>query len=491
MALSNRPATDRHSLFQANVLALRFTQLPNALWHPQEAERVGLDPQLIHLNHAALPAVGLMAAADRTALTRLLAGHEASAQTDAPRSFATVYAGHQFGHFVPQLGDGRAITIAEGVGRDGPFELQLKGAGRTPFSRFGDGRAVLRSVIREYLASEHMAALGVPTTRALSIVASHEGVQRETLEPGAVMARFAPTHVRFGHFEYFHHRGETAHVKALADWVIGEFDTDLADSADPYGQFFDRVVERTAHLCAKWQAVGFAHGVLNTDNMSILGLTIDYGPYGFLDRYDPNFICNHSDHQGRYAFGRQPEIVFWNLRALAVALSSLVPVERLVQGLERFGPQFDEGWRAAYGPKFGMETAQPEDGPLLVDFLTGLRTLGADYPTSFQALTRWIEGEGELPPFDGAGEWGERWRERGLDPAQAAKVAERANPAITLRNWVAETAIRAVERDQDLVFFDRLFNALTAPFEELPEVLAPLAGPPPPELAGLAVSCSS
>ncbi|MEW6613804.1 MAG: protein adenylyltransferase SelO family protein, partial [Pseudomonadota bacterium] len=222
---------------------------------------------------------------------------------------AALYAGHQFGHYVPQLGDGRAILLGEVRNRAGErWELQLKGAGRTPYSRGGDGRAVLRSTIREYLCSEAMHGLGIPSTRALCIVGSELEVYRESVERGAVLLRLAPSHVRFGSFEVFFYRDQHAELKLLADYVIERHYPELADGDDRYVRFFQEVVLRTARLLAQWQAVGFAHGVMNTDNMSILGLTLDYGPFGFLDRYDPGFICNHSDHAGRYAFDRQPQI---------------------------------------------------------------------------------------------------------------------------------------------------------------------------------------
>src|SRR5579885_2905453 len=252
---------------------------------------------------------------------------------------AMVYAGHQFGVYVSQLGDGRAILLGEVRNQDGAsWDLHLKGAGLTPFSRDGDGRAVLRSTIREYLCGEAMHGLGIPTTRALCIIGSEEKVWRESIETGAMLVRLSPTHVRFGSFEVFYYRRQFEHLARLAEYVIGEHFPHLAGRSNRYAELFADVVAWTARLIARWQAVGFAHGVMNTDNMSILGLTLDYGPFGFMDEYDPGFICNHSDHHGRYAFDRQPSIGLWNLSCLAQALLPLAPKEALKAALESYEP---------------------------------------------------------------------------------------------------------------------------------------------------------
>ena len=277
-------------------------------FNPEVAALLGLDPS----------------EAERPEFLRLASGN---ARFGPVPSYATVYAGHQFGTYVTQLGDGRAFGLGEILGPGGArYEWQLKGAGLTAFSRFGDGRAVLRSTIREYLASEALHHLGIPTTRALAITGSAFPVMRETVETAAVLSRIAPSHIRFGSFEYFHYRRMHAELKILVDYTIANFYPQFAEAPEPerYALFLREVVERTARLVAQWQAVGFAHGVLNTDNMSILGLTLDYGPYGFVETFDPGFICNHSDEMGRYAFGRQPAIGLWNCRALAHALESLV-----------------------------------------------------------------------------------------------------------------------------------------------------------------------
>jgi uncharacterized protein YdiU (UPF0061 family) len=246
------------------------------------------------------------------------------------------YSGHQFGQYNPQLGDGRGLLLGEVINRKGErWDVHLKGAGRTPYSRFGDGRAVLRSSIREYLCSEAIHALGIPTTRALCIIGSKEPVQRETRETAATLVRIADSHIRFGHFEWIFHNKPT-HLKDFADYVINRHYPDCATADKPYAALLNAIVNRTATLMAQWQLVGFAHGVMNTDNFSITGCTFDYGPYGFLDVYKPSFVCNHSDNTGRYAWNQQPSIGLWNLNALAYALSPLIDKEDIMSALQRY-----------------------------------------------------------------------------------------------------------------------------------------------------------
>src|SRR5471030_1416486 len=327
-----------------------YAQLPQEFYTAMPAEKVGAAPRLIHANPNAAALIDLDPAAFRDPkFTDVFSGH---VPLEGFSPLAMVYSGHQFGVWAGQLGDGRALLIGQVRNTRGElWDIQLKGAGKTPYSRFGDGRAVMRSTIREYLASEALAALGIPTSRALAIVATGEMVRRETLEPGAVLTRLAQSHVRFGHFEHFFHRGQHDQVRRLADHVIGEYFPDLMGD---HAAWFGEVVKRTAELMAAWQAVGFAHGVMNTDNMSILGLTLDYGPFGFLDAYVPGFICNHTDEGGRYAFDNQPAIAHWNLRALAFALSSLIPMDRLVSALDAYEGQYRARCRALMRAKLGL-----------------------------------------------------------------------------------------------------------------------------------------
>jgi uncharacterized protein YdiU (UPF0061 family) len=404
------------------------------------------------------------------------------------KPLAMVYSGHQFGVWAGQLGDGRALLVGQVRNAQGElWDIQLKGAGKTPYSRFGDGRAVMRSTIREYLGSEAMAALGIPTSRALSIVATGEQVARETLEPGAVLARMAPSHVRFGHFEHFFHHGQKEKVRQLADHVIAEHFPDLAGD---YAAWFDEVMRRTARLIAAWQAVGFAHGVMNTDNMSILGLTIDYGPYGFLDAYDPWFICNHSDERGRYAFANQPAVAVWNLRALALALSDLIDTDTLVVTLDDFERHFGAAYRARMRAKLGLTTDEEGDDALIGDLLALMAGARADYSLTFLNIAGddgdWLKLFGART--EDAKAWLARYRARTRDEDLSGLVT--VNPRYVLRNWVAETAIRAVEDRNDIATLDRIFRLVRAPFEKQDGGEAFVA-PPPPTLCDLEVSCSS
>ena len=486
-------APDTHDLFPKGTLETRYTGLPEAFYSKLDPELSGAEPVVIHMNRNALPEIGLKEeTADSDALKMVLAGQ---AGVKGAEPFAGVYAGHQFGHFVPQLGDGRAVMIAEGRTESRPWELQLKGSGRTPYSRFADGRAVLRSCIREYLCSEHMHALGIPTTRALSVIATREGVRRETVEPGAVMSRFAQSHIRFGHFEYFHHRNMKDEVRALADHLLEYHFPELAAEDDPYSAMFREVTARTARLMAKWQAVGFVHGVMNTDNMSILGLTIDYGPYGFLDEFQPTLITNHSDEGGRYVYANQPVIAHWNLRALAVALTSLVSMESLNTGLESYAPAFEAAWQEELCAKLGFAHLQEGDEKLADTFMSLLAETGSDFTSSWHALSH-IAAEQEradvLPDDPRMSSWLENWQARlGEEEGDAVSRLRAANPKFVLRNWVAETAIRAVEDEFDLGTLDRIFRIVTHPYDDHDAEDDLFAGGPPDEFRNLAVSCSA
>jgi uncharacterized protein YdiU (UPF0061 family) len=461
-----------------------FAKLGDGFFTAMPAQKVGTRPHLLHSNPAAAALIDLDPAAfadPRFVLT--MAGHLPLAGFE---SLAQVYSGHQFGVWAGQLGDGRALLIGQVRNKAGElWDIQLKGAGKTPYSRFGDGRAVLRSSIREYLCSEAMAALGIPTSRALCLVVTGETVLRERPEPGAVIARLAPSHVRFGHFEHFHYAGNTDAVKALADHVIAEHFPGL-DHVAWYGE----VVRRTAVMIAHWQAVGFAHGVMNTDNMSILGLTLDYGPFGFMDGYDPDLICNHTDEQGRYSVINQPGIAHWNLRALAVALSRLAPAQALVAELDKFEGWFAGQYRALMRAKLGFCREEEGDDRLIGDLLAAMAKGRVDYTLTIRELMRadeaWLarfgawRGEAEV--------WLARWQVRTADEDLSA--LDRINPKYVLRNWVAEAAIRAAEDRGDIAVLDRVFRLMQSPYDEHPQD-SEFAAPPPPELCGLEVSCSS
>ncbi len=463
-----------------------YAGLPEDFYTKMPAEKVGERPRLIHANPSAAALLDLDPVVfDDPRFLDVVSGH-APLENFSP--LAMVYSGHQFGVWAGQLGDGRALMIGQARNQDGElWDIQLKGAGKTPYSRFGDGRAVMRSTIREYLCSEAMAALGIPTSRALAIVATGETVLRETPEPGAVLTRLARSHVRFGHFEHFFHRGEKDKVRVLADHVIEEYFPQLiGDHAAWYGE----VVRRTAVMVAQWQAVGFAHGVMNTDNMSILGLTIDYGPYGFLDAYDPQFICNHTDTQGRYSFINQPVIAHWNLRALALALSDLIPTETLIEKLAIFEAHFGGTYHGLMRAKLGLTREVEGDNKLIGGLLALMNKTRADYTLSFRNLGRedadWLKLFGEANVE--AESWLSRYRVR--TESEDLTGLDRINPKYVLRNWVAETAIRAVEDNNDIATLDRIFRLMQAPYETHGGDEA-FAAPPPPNMCDLEVSCSS
>ena len=414
---------------------------------------------------------------------------------------AMLYAGHQFGTFVPQLGDGRAILLGEIVNaRRERWTLQLKGAGETPFSRAADGRAVLRSTIREYLCSEAMHALGIPTTRALGIAGADETVYRETPETAAVLLRLAPSHVRFGSFEVFYSRREHEYLKQLADHVIEEHFPQFTGSPACYEKFLIEVTERTARLIAQWQAVGFCHGVMNTDNMSILGLTLDYGPFGFMEAFNPGHICNHSDDRGRYAYANQPYIGLWNCSRLAQALASLIPAEQCNAALARYEGAYLETYAALMRAKLGLAQAMEGDDTLVSDLLALLAEHGTDFTNFFRALGGFASAPGAVRDLmvnqDAFDAWAARYAARlAAESSNLCNESERrtrmnaVNPKYVLRNHLAQVAIDKAAR-RDFSEIDRLLKLLRRPFDEQPEHEA-YAAPPPAWAKDIEVSCSS
>ncbi|MDH2065724.1 protein adenylyltransferase SelO [Pantoea sp. GD03673] len=412
---------------------------------------------------------------------------------------AQVYSGHQFGVWAGQLGDGRGILLGEQRLDDGSkLDWHLKGAGLTPYSRMGDGRAVIRSSVREFLASEALHHLGIPTTRALTLSIGDEPVYRETTERGAMLMRISPSHLRFGHFEHFFYSQQQEKVQQLADYAIRHHWPQLEGEADRYQQWFTDVVRRTARLIALWQSVGFAHGVMNTDNMSILGLTIDYGPYGFLDDYQPDFICNHSDYQGRYSFENQPMIGMWNLNRLAHALSGLLTTEQLRTALSTYEPELMQVWGERMRAKLGLLTQQSSDNQILTDLLALMTQEHSDYTLTFRLLSETRQAESRSPlrdefidreAFDG---WYQRYRRRLLDEqvsdAERQAVMKAANPAVILRNYLAQQAIEEAERGEQGALA-RLHQALQQPFSD--ETAAEYRQRPPDWGKTLEVSCSS
>ena len=396
---------------------------------------------------------------------------------------STVYAGHQFGYFVPQLGDGRSCLIGEIDG----LELSLKGAGTSPFSRGADGRAVLRSSIREYLCSIAMQGLNIPTTRALALVNSTSQVYREHVENAAIVTRVAESHIRFGHFEYFASKGQNENVKKLADFVIKHHMVGL-EQGDYLG-LFKKVVESTSIMIARWQAQGFSHGVMNTDNMSILGLTIDYGPFSFMETYDPAFICNHSDIQGRYSFERQPSVALWNLQRLASALESLIQEEQLKDALSTYEKILVKEYSYLMRSKFGLILQDEGDNTLINNFLELLYTQKKDYHRSMRMLLN----QNENLLGDNFKSWLKDYKKRmnkEENLTQSLNLMKQFNPKYILRNYLAEVAIREAEDLQKFEEIDILFRLLERPFDNHLDYES-YASEPPDWAKNLELSCSS
>jgi len=412
---------------------------------------------------------------------------------------AQVYSGHQFGVWAGQLGDGRGILLGEQRLEDGSkLDWHLKGAGLTPYSRMGDGRAVIRSSVREFLASEALHHLGIPTTRALTLSIGDEPVYRETTERGAMLMRISPSHLRFGHFEHFFYSQQQEKVQQLADYAIRHHWPHLDAEADRYQQWFTDIVLRTARLIALWQSVGFAHGVMNTDNMSILGLTIDYGPFGFLDDYQPDFICNHSDYQGRYSFENQPMIGMWNLNRLAHALSGLLTTEQLRTALSAYEPELMRVWGERMRAKLGLLTQQSSDNEILTDLLALMTQEHSDYTLTFRLLSETQQAESRSPLRDefidreAFDSWYQRYRSRLMDEQvsdeERQAVMKASNPAVILRNYLAQHAIEEAERGEQGALA-RLHQALQQPFSD--QTAAEYRQRPPDWGKTLEVSCSS
>jgi serine/tyrosine/threonine adenylyltransferase len=432
------------------------------------AERLGLDPDALASPESVSELAGNLV-------------------PEGAQPIAAAYAGHQFGHFVPQLGDGRAILLGEVVAPDGArFDIQLKGSGPTKFSRGGDGRAALGPVLREYIVSEAMAALGVPTTRALAAVMTGEPVYRETMLPGAILTRVASSHVRVGTFQYFAARADTEAVRQLADYVIARHYPEAAAAEDPYRALLDCVVARQAALVAQWLLIGFIHGVMNTDNCSVSGETIDYGPCAFMDAYDPATVFSSIDQHGRYAYGNQPRIAVWNLARLAETLLPLLAadqdkaVEVAQDTLAAFSARFEAAYFGGLRRKIGLATEREGDIPLVNDLLKLMAENAADFTLTFRRLADAAADSAAdlairslVPDPTGYDLWASRWRwrlgEEGREPAETRDAMRAVNPAYIPRNHLVEAALAAaIERD-DLGPFEQLLEVLSRPFDERAE----------------------
>jgi uncharacterized protein YdiU (UPF0061 family) len=460
------------------------------------------EPKLVRLNTELAIELGLdpdyLASPDGVAM---LAGNLVA---DGSEPLAMAYAGHQFGGWSPQLGDGRALLLGEVIDKKGQRrDIQLKGSGRTPFSRMGDGRAVLGPVLREYMISEAMAALGIKTTRALAAVTTGQQIARTELLPGAIFTRVATSHIRIGTFEFFAGRRDAEGLKQLADYVIDRHYPEARSADAPYAALLEAVIGRIADLIASWQSIGFIHGVMNTDNMSIVGETIDYGPCAFMDTYDPATVYSSIDHMGRYAFGNQPEVAHWNLSRLAI---SLLPVlddnqERAIElaqsALDRFPARFREAYATRMRAKLGLATEEDGDLALSQDLLDRMAEGKADFTLTFRRLSDLaLGGDAEKlrqlfqnpASFD---EWAVIWRERlARDTGEAIPLMHSANPAFIPRNHRVQAVIAAAEGAGDFAPLDTLLTVLAKPYEDQPE-FASFAEPPQPGEEVTATFCGT
>lgn len=470
-----------------------YARLP-AGFHARVAPTAVAAPSLIKVNHPLAHELGLdPAALESPEGVAILAGRSLPEGADP---IAAAYAGHQFGHFTPQLGDGRAILLGEVIDRAGRRrDIQLKGAGPTPFSRRGDGRAALGPVLREYLVSEAMAALGIPTTRALAAVATGEFVHRETALPGAVLTRVAASHIRIGTFQYFATRGDAEAVRALADHAIARHAPEVLDGSEPYRAFLEKVVTGQARLVASWLLVGFIHGVMNTDNMSISGETIDYGPCAFMDAYDPATVFSSIDQHGRYAYANQPEIAHWNLARLAESLLPLLAVDQTEavtiakSALGLFAPAFNAAYLGGLRAKLGLAEERPGDLALTQDLLARMAAQKADFTLTFRHLCDAAVDASADDAMRGLfadpsayDQWAAAWRERLADEPAAAETRRdamrRVNPAVIPRNHRVEAVIEAAIERGDFAPFEEMNAVLARPFDDQPEH-ADYTRPPP------------
>jgi uncharacterized protein YdiU (UPF0061 family) len=470
------------------VLGNRFArELPEMTlpWRAEEAP----DPQLLELNEPLAAELGVDPAWLRSAAgVGLLVG---GAVPDGATPVAQAYAGHQFGSYSPRLGDGRALLLGELADGEGRLrDLHLKGSGRTPFARGGDGLAAVGPMLREYVVSEAMHALGIPTTRSLAVVATGRPVRRETLLPGAVLARVASSHLRVGSFQYARATGDVGLLRRLADHAIARHHPAAADTEQPYRALFDAVVRAQASLVARWMLVGFIHGVMNTDNMTISGETIDYGPCAFLEAFDPGTVYSSIDSGGRYAYGNQPLAAEWNLARLAEALLPLLADDQepaialAVESLGAFAPQYEAAWAAGMRAKLGLpaDVEDPVAGSLVEDLLALMQAGHVDHTSFFRSLGGAARGPVEparnlfldLAGFDA---WTDRWRALGPD----ADAMDRVNPVYVPRNHLVEEAL-AAGADGDLVPLGRLLDAVTDPYDQRPE-LEHYAAPAPQDFS--------
>lgn len=467
-----------------------YVQLPQQFYARQAPEPVRA-PKLIKINHELSALLGVDPEILETdAGAAMLAGNELP---EGAEPISLAYAGHQFGGWVPQLGDGRAVLLGEVVGTDGVRrDLQLKGSGRTPFSRGGDGRAALGPVLREYIVSEAMHAMGIPTTRSLAAVTTGEEVLREGYLPGAVLTRVATSHVRVGTFEFFLGRGDIDGLRTLADYVIDRHYPDVREAENPYLGLLERVLRRQAALVARWFGIGFIHGVMNTDNTSVVGETIDYGPCAFMDTFHPDKVFSSIDHMGRYAFSNQPGILQWNLAQLAQCLLPVIDddpkkaLEPTQEIIDTFPGLFETALIDVMGRKLGFADPGPEHLQLAFDLLQAMASGKADFTNTFRALPEAISGDGPRHLFEDPAafdSWVHPWREKLAEERATADgikdLMRSVNPAVIPRNHMVEAAIRAAEDRGGFAPFHALVEEVTDPYRPRPED-SPYTRPPAP-----------
>ncbi|AYG58498.1 protein adenylyltransferase SelO [Rhizobium jaguaris] len=481
-----------------------YVHLPPQFFAEQAPAPVAA-PRLIKFNTALARDLGLDADALERDGAAIFSGNKL---LPGSQPIAMAYAGHQFGGFVPQLGDGRAILLGEVIDRSGRRrDIQLKGAGPTPFSRRGDGRAALGPVLREYIVSEAMHALGIPTTRALAAVTTGEPVYREEVLPGAVFTRVAASHIRVGTFQYFAARGDSDSLRILADYVVDRHYSEIKDRKNRYLALMEAVAERQAALIARWLHVGFIHGVMNTDNMTISGETIDYGPCAFVDTYNSATVFSSIDHHGRYAYANQPAIGQWNLARLGETLLSLIDpsldtaVDLANAVIKDYGERFQAHWLTGMRAKIGLATEGDDDLDLIQALLALMQQQGADFTLTFRRLSNLAESDDGEAAFAtsfkdpaSAAPWLARWRERinrePKLPIDRARAMRGVNPAFIPRNHRIEQAIEAAVEDEDFSLFEVLLKVLAKPYEDQP-AFAPYAEPPQPAERVLQTFCGT
>jgi uncharacterized protein YdiU (UPF0061 family) len=472
MSLNKTNGSDRTGWNFDNTYA-RLPELFYARLNPVPVR----EPRLAVLNRSLAQSLGLnlesLAAEDGISV---LSGNRIP---EGAEPLAQAYAGHQFGYFT-MLGDGRAILLGEHVTPAGErFDIQLKGSGRTPFSRLGDGRAALGPMLREYIISESMHALGIPTSRSLAVVTTGEPVFRETALPGAILTRVSSSHIRVGTFEYVARRAGREGVQILADYTLGRHYPDLLSAEKPYLSLLEAVMERQASLVARWMSVGFIHGVMNTDNMALSGETIDYGPCAFMDSYDPATVFSSIDQAGRYAFNNQPHMAQWNLTRFAETLLPLLHSDqaaalRLAEGaIASFPERFRRHWLSAMRAKLGLFTEEAEDHSLAEDLLNCMHRNGADYTNTFRSLAQGVQSDVPLPGDAAFAEWVTRWQARLARQPQskesAAQLMLSHNPAVIPRNHRVEEALEAAVERGDFAPMNRLLDVLSKPYDDPPE----------------------